>query len=370
VHRRPTVCRWFGECAARRREVVGALVAQFREGAALLFVDLRVAWRHRRMPRVERRRRLGRRELLAAQRAFWDLARVLPVLANPLPPPLGLSLIALAYRWPRWMLPPQFHSQDQRAAFAKLDAASQARAAAELRARLLERRQQQSLRVAAAADADDADFLQQVFRDKNAVTTQAVAHFSEEGPWSLASFSRRDLRRLLEFARPRCVPFLACCCPSFVVRRVVAHAAADIDDDDALLLKPGRDADAIRQSVLALSRTDLLDACVARGLLGGNDDGNCEDRLVDWLQRRVVLDQSWPHKHAPPAFLFCQALLLHHNHTDVVIYTTTAAAHHNGHHHHHPVPTPSSSAAVVASLRPPLLPSPKADDGAAVAHAV
>ena len=294
VHTKKVERWWCWEALGKRKARAGAMISQFREGAAALYLDLRVAWRHRHLARLQRRR-LARRELLAVQRAIWDLVRVLPVLANPLPPPLGLSLIALAYKWPRWMLPPQFHSQDQRTSFARYDASMQTGA----------------LRYLAQSKPfrDQKDVLKEVFYQNS---TRLVAHFTEpNGPLCFTAFTRRDLRRFLFLARPRLGPeWISAFWPTFVIRRILNRVAMDIDDDDACLLKSGRDPIAIRASVNALSSTDLLDACVARGLLC--DNGDPEDRLVDWLARRVALDASWPQKHAPPAFIFCLAVLLHH----------------------------------------------------------
>ena len=291
---------------------LGSMVGQYKQGAAMLFLDLRVAWRHRRL--VDRRR-LARRELLAVQNAVWDLVRVLPVLANPLPPPFGLSLVALAYQWPRWMLPPQFHSSDQRLAFARLDAGDQSKAARDINLEVSEdvKRRLLDLSDDAAPPPTEEDATTKHLRAASFIRD----HFSDDdfAPLSLRTLSRRDLRRFLTLARPR-LPYMDCCCcpPSFVARRIIARAAVDVDDDDALLLEPGRDVATIRDTVAGLSRPDLLDACVARALGDLDALPAPEDRLVEWLTRRNRIDQLWPHRHAPPALLFTLALLLHHNH--------------------------------------------------------
>lgn len=261
-------CKWWTSTRTMLR--------QYREGASQLLRDARQAWKHRSLSRTDRCRLLRRREAMAVRNALYDLARVVPILINPLPPPLGLAFIAVAYRYPRVMLSPQFHSAEQTEVFARLDAATQGAAATELTSSL-------NLDTIAKLLAGNAD------------VHRVLESFENGGPLSLAALRRRDLLRLVKLAAPRAP---SSCCPSFFLRRIVARAAADVQEDDTFLLADSVD----------LTDAELRDACVTRGLIG---DDPPRHRLKLWLDHMANLRGAW-RRDLPPAFLFIFAALLHH----------------------------------------------------------
>ena len=61
---------------------------------------------------------------------------MLPLLANPLPPPFGLVLIGVASKMPRTLLTPQFWTEGQAMRFARADGADARRRHAKLLAEL------------------------------------------------------------------------------------------------------------------------------------------------------------------------------------------------------------------------------------------
>mmetsp|Transcript_19105 Transcript_19105/g.24785 ORF Transcript_19105/g.24785 Transcript_19105/m.24785 type:complete len:397 (+) Transcript_19105:99-1289(+) len=316
--------QWWS-CLRRISKDCGLLVSQFRDGVSKLCIDVRIAWRHRKLSRLERRRRLGRKDLLVCQRALGDLLRVLPIMINPLPPPFGLSLIAIAYRWPRFMLPPQFHTIEQKQKFAQLDAARQTWAALELCQSSLFSHVLQALRDPALAfffskkiasqNTIPQNNLQQLSRliasftcEKKKSTNKT--HNLHVSIISLEKLNRKELLRFVALAQPR-LPVSACC-DRFTLRAIVRRKAADIDDDDALLLANGSDPDSIFRTVYAMQKSDLIDACIARALGGINPDDSPgpQHRLAAWLQRRAIINLAWPNQsHLPPTFVFFLAVL-------------------------------------------------------------
>ncbi|KAJ1460890.1 hypothetical protein M885DRAFT_508347 [Pelagophyceae sp. CCMP2097] len=273
---------WSSTCGARWNSS-RAQLAQFKDGAAQLIKEVRFAWGHRRLSRLEWRG-LKRREALVLARVWWDLVHVLPLLVNPLPPPLGLVLIAVAYRTPRLMLTPHFHSADQAAAFHALDAKAQRDAAAELLSGL------------APEDRAALERACGLMRPGGAAEMQLLRPFDAGGRLALDRLRRRDLVCLAVIARPRLPRALHCGAPACVLRRLVADAADAVqDDDDHLGRSPG-----------ALDFTDgeAADAALARGI---DADG---DALALWLRRHQVLRTAW-RRDLPPSFVFFAALILH-----------------------------------------------------------
>ena len=82
------------------------------------------------------RRRLTWRERKVQSDAPKHALRMLPLLANPLPPPFGLVLIGVAATMPRTLLTPQFWTEGQCYAFARQDSDATRRRHAKLPAEL------------------------------------------------------------------------------------------------------------------------------------------------------------------------------------------------------------------------------------------
>lgn len=257
----------------------------------MLFQDVRIAWRHRRLSRSERCQLLRRREAMAVRNAFGDLARILPLLVNPLPPPLGLLLIAIAYQCPRLMLSPQFHTAEQVASFCRIDSATQNEAATDLQVSLEEH----------------VDLLNEAVRlthfDEAERIRGLLSRF-DTGPLSLEKLSRSALVGLARLVRPRSFATMhRYCCPNFALRRLIARAAADVEEDDALLLatfQPGARAD-----LSTLSDTEISDACVLRALCSDEHPSN---RIARWLDISAFFRTTW-RRDLPPSFVFIYAAL-------------------------------------------------------------
>ncbi|KAJ8602554.1 hypothetical protein CTAYLR_008345 [Chrysophaeum taylorii] len=279
--------RWACEVVYARWAASRALVRQFREGASQLLRDVRLAWRHRKLTRGERAK-LRPREATASRRAFGDLARMVPLLFNPLPPPLGLVLIAVAYSFPRALLSPQFHTSEQAEAFARQDAATQLEAASELRRSLLRSHATLLTDVASLGPATPVD------------RARRVLQCFDTGPLSLSALKRPDLVRLATIAAPRSLK----CYPNSILRTLVENAAKVVEEDDAILLA-SLDGSGDDDASATLSGAQVRDACVLRSLHGDDQPGH---RLRAWLVRAAAIRAAW-RRDLPPAFLFVAAAL-------------------------------------------------------------
>ena len=286
-----TWCRRLGRCLSRRVACgdlwapCRALYAQFAAGAKELWADARVAWRHKHLDAAGRARALSWRDAKAAREAPGDFLRMLPLLVNPLPPPLGLVLIAVAYRFPKRLLAAQFHSGAQAEAFAAADRDAQRSAADALR------------RSHALADAleEAADGLAFVAAGDAAATAQYFERYftGVSAPLGLGTLDAAALGHLAVLARPRA----ATCCGAWQLRRRLARAARDVAEDDALLAADG------------LTPAQLRDACVLRAIDADGDDAR-RAALRRWQALHAAARRALRRPDLPPAFVFLSALLV------------------------------------------------------------
>ena len=97
--------RVFSELLAPSRQVL----KRFFRGAKQLTSD---GWEYWRLRKAEPES-LSRRQTLIMQQTPRHLLRMLPIVANPLPPPFGFVLIFIANAAPKYLLTPEFWSEDQ-----------------------------------------------------------------------------------------------------------------------------------------------------------------------------------------------------------------------------------------------------------------
>ncbi len=285
-----------------------AIKAYFK-GAKQLWADVKL-WRALRQ-RHQPLHRLTWREHKVQANAPKHALRMLPLLANPLPPPFGLVLIGVAATMPRTLLTPQFWTDGQCYAFARKDGEGARRRHAKLLEELTRKTSQGRAPTAAplpgdvvaepAAAAEGAG----AAPDLGSLGSVADA-FCDGGGLALEDLSRRHLIRLARCARPRPKGrFGLRFTRNRKIRAVLAAAAAAAKaEDDAL------DADlSTPDGDVCLSNRELLEVCGARGIRVDGTHAARLARLKFWLQARRLLLRSSPEQPPPSLLLHLPALL-------------------------------------------------------------
>ena len=240
---------------------------------------------------------LGRRDRLLRKQVPRQLLRVIPIVLNPLPPPLGWLVIIYAYRNPRTMLTPQFWSPELKTRFIYEDADTKRAHFA----RLLEMVGYDSSYDCAAIDAtasgsittpaatDDARSSLRALREavqsicsapeagfaagpaagpladpaaQRRALASAVVPFESEGTLGLDVLPKQNLVALAAASMPRMNVQAIEKMPEFGLVRRLERIADELREDDGLLKDEGLDD---------LSEDEMRDAAVARGLVDSHD---------------------------------------------------------------------------------------------------
>lgn len=205
------------------------------------------------------------------------MARMMPLLVNPLPPPFGLVLIAVASAAPRYLLTRQFWTYEQCQRFASADGTKARRryaAVLECCSGLL-----RTSETPLATPATPLYTLVDLFRHP---------------PLSLESLRRKHLVRLAKSHQLYPVwlyPFLR----THRIRSALRKRAWKNDQDD----------DALNRDYTELDPRHLFHACAARGLKVDGDDAARASRLRAWLDARdaVLHSSSSSSSQLPPSFV-------------------------------------------------------------------
>lgn len=253
-------------------ESEGLLRAYFA-GAKRLWAEVAIYRRMRKRDAAE----LSWREMQIRSGLPGHVTRMLPLLVNPLPPPFGLILIAVASAAPRYLLTKQFWTLDQCRRFAQDDSLKLRRKYADVLASCSEALFEGARSIALANPATPLSALVDLFQN---------------APLSLESLKRRHLVRLCKSQRL----FPAWLLPIVRtprLRRALAQRAAKVDMDD----------DALSIDFLNLQPRHLFDACASRGLNIDGDDHARARRLRAWLDARDAVLHANGGKPLPPSFV-------------------------------------------------------------------
>lgn len=223
--------------------------------------------------------------------------RMLPLLANPLPPPFGLVLIGVAATMPRTLLTPQFWTDGQCVAFARQDSDATRRRHAKLLVELT--------RTAERAREVGPGGATLAAADPGAVLGSVADAFGEGSGLAIGALPRRHLVRLARTARPRPPSrfFLRFSRKKTIRAALVAAAQAAAAEDEAL------DADLARDGDAALSARELLEVCAARGIRVDGGHAARLRRVRFWLQARRGLLAAAGDAKPPSLLLHLPALL-------------------------------------------------------------
>lgn len=250
-------------------ESTGLLRAYFA-GAKRLWGEVGVYRRVRRCNSHE----LSWRERRIAAEVPVQVARMLPLLVNPLPPPFGLVLIAVASAAPRYLLTRQFWTLDQCRRFSDCDS------------RRTRKRLQLVLEACSETLAKGVRF------SGPATPLVSLVDLFGNPPLALDSLSRKHLVRLAKAQRlyPAWIlPLIR----TKRLRRALAARARLNDEDDA----------ALRADFANLEPRHLFDACAARGLKVDGDDRARARRLAAWLDARDAVLHAVGNDPIPPSFV-------------------------------------------------------------------
>jgi len=242
-----------------------AWVKAYVRGGKDLWAEVKL-WRS---VRKERGRALTWREMRAKARAPTHALRMLPLLANPLPPPFGLVLVGIAARVPRTLLTPQFWTDGQCRRFASEDFADARRRHAKLLVELSAAAGPVSATGAAEAAPVDLGSVGMAFGAGEALD---VAHLK-----------RRHLIRLARCVRPRPLRRVQLrLSRTATIRRALGLAAEAMAAEDAALAHDLYEGE-------ALSERELLEALAVRGVKVDGDGAALRARLRAWCDARETL---------------------------------------------------------------------------------
>lgn len=282
------------------------LLDQYFVGLKGLFRDAGRAWRLWRgtMDAVEASSMSEWQQRTLLRRAPADVLRMLPIAFNPIPPPFGLMVPALACMFPRTLLTHQFWSEEQAAEFASMSFAEKFGR----RSRMLH---QAALRQIAHADWDaHKDFIagddgdaEEEEEDGDGVempedgAKRVASLFVDGGDLSLERLSRQHLLMLynawvdsVPLHRRMVLAAPGPLAPLGAIRAELRRLGDEIVEDDALLRAGEGD-------VGSLSMEELCYACERRNIRPPDGDVVGEERkemLVDALRMWLAVPRMSP----------------------------------------------------------------------------
>jgi len=273
----------------------GTLRAYFA-GAKRLWSDVG-EWRRLR----KEIRPLTWREQRLIEKTPINLARMLPILVNPLPPPFGLVLIGLASAAPRLLLTPEFWTLRQWEKFAKKDSEKYKQKYSKVLAEclstlaLVSRRvvlQQDDYQIEQISDNEQSESGSSWTRTPLKVI---VEPFEDGAPLGLDVLSRKHLIILARALPKPLSRFKLFFVRTSKLRAKLAHLAFKYDQLDKLL------ADEFASS--KLDPRDLFQLCAQRGLGTSGDHLRRARRIQAWLDARAALLKAHGQSSLPASFL-------------------------------------------------------------------
>ncbi|KAH9092780.1 hypothetical protein Ae201684P_008449 [Aphanomyces euteiches] len=265
------------------------VIDPFVVGAKDLIRENREAWASRSKLQANPDVVLSRREMFVLRQAPRDLIKSLPLLIAFAIPVVGYVAPVLGYYYPKWLLPWQFWTAEDKAEFLEEDVRKKATFYPEVASLVASIDSSNTFLQDAAADTD---------REK--MDPKTLPEFRElfESPGALEKLSTKHLRLLLRAtsASPF-VGFYAYLPKDTIVQRL-ERRASEISVDDLLLLQPN--------GVKDLSVQELIFACEERGLVVPyKDEDACRVALEEWLS---MYDTKQPR--AQPSSLLLHAPIL------------------------------------------------------------
>ena len=256
----------------RTDEGLRASIKAYFRGAKELWGDVKTWRRLRREAKNGTNVILSWHERRVKSKTIPHSLRMLPILANPLPPPFGLVLVGIASLVPRTLLTPEFWTDNQALTFATEDGADVKRR----HAKLLD-----ALATAAGGDGKDSDGGLDALGDVGGA-------FGAGASLELSRLRRKHLIRLARCIRPHppsrwSLHFLR----TASIRERLADAARAMSEEDEAL---ARDVSPFRNaSTPQLSPREVLEVCAERGLAVGGDHARRLARLERWCEARATL---------------------------------------------------------------------------------
>ena len=252
-------------------EGLRASIKAYFRGAKELWGDVKTWRRLRREAKNGTTSILSWHERRVKSKTIPHSLRMLPILANPLPPPFGLVLVGIASLVPRTLLTPEFWTDGQALTFATEDGADVKRR----HAKLLD-----ALATAAGGDGKDSD------RGLDALGDVGGA-FGAGASLELSRLRRKHLIRLARCIRPHppsrwSLHFLR----TASIRERLADAARAMSEEDEAL---ARDVSLFQNASAPLSPREVLEVCAERGLAVGGDHARRLARLERWCEARATL---------------------------------------------------------------------------------
>lgn len=265
-------------------------LGQYFKGAQQLWSDVGRAWALRNVLPAD----LSRKDALIKRDAPRDLWKVLPLVLNPLPPPLGWALILFAYQNPRTMLSPQFWSEQDKAVYFEADEHTK-------------RERYQRLVEACSSQGGVLQELAHVIATSRAgmplrgtSLSALLAPFEEGQSLGLDVLDREKLTFLAAAVLPVLTVETVRRLPPAVLRAQLRQVADDLRADDHHL---------VREGAASLLDAELRDACAARGLHQAQRGNEARVELETWLTVLGAFEQARPDGRLPACFvLFAPAL--------------------------------------------------------------
>ena len=256
----------------RTDEGLRASIKAYFRGAKELWGDVKTWRRLRREAKNGTITSLSWHERRVKSKTIPHSLRMLPILANPLPPPFGLVLVGIASLVPRTLLTPEFWTDGQALTFATEDGADVKRR----HAKLLD-----ALATAAGGDGKSgSDGGLDALGDVGGA-------FGAGASLELSRLRRKHLIRLARCIRPHppsrwSLHFLR----TASIRERLADAARAMSEEDEAL---ARDVSLFQNASAPLSPREVLEVCAERGLAVGGDHARRLARLERWCEARATL---------------------------------------------------------------------------------
>ena len=253
-------------------EGLRASIKAYFRGAKELWGDVKTWRRLRREAKNGTNMILSWHERRGKSKTIPHSLRMLPILANPLPPPFGLVLVGIASLVPRTLLTPEFWTDNQALTFATEDGAD------------VKRRHAKLLDALAAAAGGDGKTGSDGGLD---ALGDVGGAFGAGASLELSRLRRKHLIRLARCIRPHppsrwSLHFLR----TASIRERLADAARAMSEEDEAL---ARDVSLFQNASAPLSPREVLEVCAERGLAVGGDHARRLARLERWCEARATL---------------------------------------------------------------------------------
>lgn len=279
-------CRTFYPLRTLATGSVGDTLQQYFRGAKQLWSDVGRAWAIRNLPAE----RMSRRDALLRRDAPRHLWKVLPIVVNPLPPPLSWMLFLYAYAHPRTMLSPQFWSDQDKVRYFATDETVKRERYRQLVTCCTTAAEHVLHKLGVVLQQAELDGRQPVPQHAAALVTA----FEAGQPLSLDALPREHLAFLAGAALPALTMDTVRRVPLQVLKARLRQVVQDVRDDDGFLMREG---------VASMTELEVRDACVARGLHFAESGSQARHCLETWLRVLASFEAARPNGKLPEAFV-------------------------------------------------------------------